>query len=118
LARNLDWLAVFITAFMAIGNLLPMDPDALRAFTTGLTGLGLGDMVVLGLLLVPLVLASYPALGWLCLRLVSVGQYRVIKAGCLLLCGLGAFVLAQTGVPFLGVFDAVVLLLFLTTYGL
>jgi hypothetical protein len=46
-------------------------------------------------------------------------QHRVIKAGSLLLCGIGIFVLTSTsitGLPLLPLFDVVVLLLFLTTY--
>jgi hypothetical protein len=120
-AHRLDWLAVFILAFTVIlevlTGLFPVDKDAFAAGLIASYGLGGSFLTAFGLLLATLLLALawLLALGWLVLRLLFVGQYRLVKAGCLLLCGVGLFVLSLTGPPFLSTFNVLVLLLFLTT---
>ena len=120
MAHTLDWLAVFILAFMAvlaaIGSAWPPDSAALATGLIDRYGPGGGFAIVAGLVL--LTLTSVPALSWLVLRLLFVGQYRLVKAGSLLLCGIGVFVLTRTGataLPFLPLFEVAVLLLFVTT---
>jgi hypothetical protein len=125
-AHRLDWLAVFVLAFTvggaAIDGLLRLPPPDGQALATSLFAAHPDFLerfaLVFGLFLLALLLALLLTLApvWLVLRLLLVGQYRLVKAGSLLVCGIGVFVLSWTGVPFLPLFEALVLLLFLTTF--
>jgi hypothetical protein len=118
MAHRLDWLAVFIiafgVAFRAIVSLWSPDGAAFAAGMIATYGLGGSLAIVVGFVLFTAL--GWPALGWLIGRLLFSGQYRLIKAGCLLLCGIGVFALTRAGLPFLPMFDVVVLVLFITTW--
>jgi len=126
-AHRLDWLAVFVLAFevggAAIDGLLRPDGQALgQALATALFAAHPNFLerlaLVVGLWLLVLLLALLLTLApvWVVLRLLLMGRYRVVKAGCLLLCAIGLFVVTRTGLPFLPLFEALVLLLSLTTF--
>jgi hypothetical protein len=125
-AHRLDWLAVFVLAFevggAAIDGLLRLPPPDGQALATAffaahtdfLERLALVAGLFLVMLLLALLLTLAPA--WVVLRLLLVGRYRLVKAGCLLLCAIGLFVVTRTGLPFVPLFEVVLLVLFLTTF--
>jgi len=116
MAQRLDWLAVFSLAFTlavaAIGQATSLpDVQALRAANCD-AGCAL-SLLPFALGVVLLTLISLPALVWLALRFVFIGQYRAVKAASLLLCGIACSAVVPANL-FLPIVMVIVLLLFLT----